>query len=205
MSRKYPLPEGVEDAVLNRTQLSQAFGVSTNTIDRWRMEGMPVLREGTNGTSYEFQLSACWAWKCRRDEEEQQRDEEAARAVSQMRLALVGGGLGDSERALSPRERAELYELEIKFNAAARERRELILVSEVVELLESLFVVISDSIDALPDVLERECGLDGRQVARTVQACDTMLDEVRRRIEASQLSRPSKPKRKANGTRVARH
>ncbi|MBO6759328.1 MAG: hypothetical protein JJ902_23600, partial [Roseibium sp.] len=46
---RYPLPEGAVDGVLNRQGLAKALETSVNTIDRWREDGMPVAREGTNG------------------------------------------------------------------------------------------------------------------------------------------------------------
>lgn len=52
---RFPLPAGVADAVLNKSQLARALAVSEPTIDRWVADGMPVLSAGTNGRSYEFQ------------------------------------------------------------------------------------------------------------------------------------------------------
>jgi hypothetical protein len=47
--------------LLNRTQIAQALGVSTSTVDRWRREGMPHATKGDG--KREFNLSACEAWR----------------------------------------------------------------------------------------------------------------------------------------------
>jgi phage terminase Nu1 subunit (DNA packaging protein) len=177
------LPPGVTDTVLNRGQIARALGTTEPTIDRWMADGMPVKEGGTNGKPYQFQLSACWAWKCRRDRDDQAQEEEAEQAVRQMRLALVGGAVGgDSERALSPKERANLYEAEYKYMQAARARGELAPIKQVEELLEEIFTVIRDAVVALPDRLQRECNLQNRQVEKAVIACDDAINEASRKI-----------------------
>jgi phage terminase Nu1 subunit (DNA packaging protein) len=52
---------GVEPE-LNRGQVASVFGVSENTIDKWRQKGMPVQTEGGNGIAYGFSISACREW-----------------------------------------------------------------------------------------------------------------------------------------------
>lgn len=179
----YPLPVGVVDAILNRGQLARALDTSEVTIDRWIADGMPVHQVGGNGKSYQFLLSACWAWKRARDDSEAAATEQSERAVQQMRLALVGGTIGESERALSPRQRAELYEAEYRWSQAAKARGELTSVKAVEDLLEDVFATVRDSIVALPDRLQRELNLQNRQAEKAVIACDAALDEAARKIE----------------------
>lgn len=181
-ARRHPLPDGVVDAELNRGQLARAFGVSEPTIDRWIGDGMPVLEQGTNGRSYKFLLSACWQWKAERDDAETQATEAGERAVQQMRLALIGGEVGDGERGLSPKQRTELYEAEYKWSQAARARGELAYTAAVDELFEEVFTTIRDAVVSLPDRLQRESGLSNRQVEKAVTACDDALDEAARKI-----------------------
>lgn len=178
----HQLPVGVDDAILNRGQLARALNVSEPTIDRWITDGMPVEEGGGNGRPYKFRLAACWAWKCSREQEDAARDADAERAVQQMRLALIGGGSGDSERALSPKQRGELYEAEYQYMRAARLRGELVPVREVEDLLEELLATVRDAVVALPDRLQRECHLDNRHVDRAVRACDDMLTDLQCRV-----------------------
>ncbi len=59
---KFPLPDGVPDAVLNREELADALGTSINTISAWIAQGMPVQQVGGNGKADELRLAHCHAW-----------------------------------------------------------------------------------------------------------------------------------------------
>lgn len=180
----YPLPEGVEDAVLSKERLAEAFGVSLPTIANWQRSGLPVQTEGDNGRAYEFLLSECYAWNEARKAAKADADERADRAVQQMRLHLVGGGLGDEERVLSPRERGDLYSAELAFNKAAQARGELVPRSDLVETLERVFALIVRFNETLPDRLQRECGLTNSQVEAAIRACDQALVDLNGEIGA---------------------
>src|SRR3569623_659830 len=105
---RYPLPEGVIDAVLNREELAEALGTSLNTVTSWLNMGMPALEWGRNGKPYELQLSACYAWNEARRRDEDARTAKAREASESMRLALVGGASGSSIEALDPKQRREI-------------------------------------------------------------------------------------------------
>ena len=51
-TNKYPLPDGVADADVNRAQLAEALGVSEPTIDRFRKEGLPVVPDAPSCEEY---------------------------------------------------------------------------------------------------------------------------------------------------------
>ena len=171
---KYPLPEGIEDIVVNREELSQGLRVTTPTIDAFRKLGMPVLSTGSNGKSYEFQLSACWAWVQKRKALKQQKTDIKKTILHQLALELVGGEL-DEEEFLTPRQKRELYETELAFMKAAEERGDLIRRSEVAELISVLLQIYRNAICAMPDRLGRVCGLKPDQIAVAATACDEML------------------------------
>lgn len=181
-TEKYPLPAGVEDAELNRTQLSQAFGTSENTIDRYRKDGMPVLQEGTNGQAYSFQLSDCWAWKCEREESRKAASEKADRAVQQMRMELVGGSVGETDMSLSNKERREIYEVTVAYDKLAEARGELIARSEVVALFDEVLSKVRAGVVGLPDRLTRDAGLTGKQAEQAVAAADDLLSDLHEAI-----------------------
>lgn len=177
------LPEGVEDAVLNRGELARALGKSEPTITAWIGEGMPVLKEGTNGSAYEFQLSDCWRWLKTRERTERDKADQAQRAIHQMRLALVGGdGFGDEERGLSQKERQQLYDTERSFDLTAMARGDLVKRSDVVAVLEEVFLIVRDGVISLPDRLEREAGLSGKAVDLAIDICDSVLAEAQERV-----------------------
>lgn len=179
------LPNGVSDAVLNRAQLARALAKSEPTIDRMIADGMPVLVEGTNGRSYEFQLSDCYRWMIERERSERARQAGADAAVDQMRLVLLGGNAADDddERRLSPKQRQELYDAERAFMLVALQRRELVRRAEVTTAFERVFVIMRDGLTALPDRLEREAGITGKALDQAIAVCDAVLAETHRKVE----------------------
>lgn len=179
------LPAGVVDAVLNRGELAQALNVSEPTLDRYRVDGMPFLVEGTNGREWQFQLSACWRWLKDRERAEAEKRSQAAQAVQQMRLALIGGSdLDDEERQLSPKQRQEAYDAERAFMMASLARGDLVKRAEVVDSFEQVFTTIRDALTVLPDQLERELGLTSKGIDLAARLCDAALAEAERRVAA---------------------
>jgi len=181
----WPLPAGVPDAIVNQYQLADALNVSQTTLANWRRAGLPIEVEGKNGRSYEFRLSICFAWMKRRDAADFAAKHAAEDAAQQLRLALIGGeGAPGERKALSPREQKETLELEVVWMQAARRRGELMDAAEVAQALQTVFADFRDGLDALPDRLGRDLGLDGAAIEAAQLVCDDILEGARRRIAA---------------------
>lgn len=187
---RYPLPEGVPDAVLNKQELADFFGVSLPTLGAWISDGMPAISEGTNGRQWEFQASAAYAWKCAREEGEKIKSTQAQAAIAAMRLALIGGKSGNSIQSLAPKERQQLYDVEAAYEKLKRERNQSLDRDEVNLVLTDLLRMIRDGISSLPDSLERRVNLDGRGVDVAVETCDDMLEELEALIARFFADRP---------------
>ena len=182
------LPEGIADVEMNRAELAEAMAVSVNTVDNWVRAGMPFLEKGANGRSYRFQLSDCYAWRKTRDGEEEARKQSAAESAAQLRLAFVNADPERARRArLTPKEQREIALAQITYMQAARQRRELVPVDEVQEVLETVFSSLRDALDALPDRLAREVGLTADQTERAVTACDDALRDAQQRIAGASM------------------
>jgi phage terminase Nu1 subunit (DNA packaging protein) len=179
---KHPLPDGIADAVVNRAQLAEALAVSEPTIDRYRKDGMPVMQEGTNGQAYQFVLSECWAWVQERTADRKAHDARAQESVQQLRLQVLGGSLGESEMALTPKERGEIYAAEVNYTRLATERGQLIPRAEVTELLDHVLATVRSSVMGLPDRLSRDAGLTGRQAEQAVAVTDDLVAEIHRTL-----------------------
>lgn len=187
LTTKFPLPEGVADAVMNRGQLARAFDKSENTIDKWRKSGMPCISEGTNGVGYEFQLSECWAWKLNVDDKARATQKAGDDAAAQLRMKFLGVDSEDSGANLSAAQKRELAQAEITWMQAAERRRSLIPLEDVVDLVESLMGQFRSALDGQPDWLEREFGLDGEQVARVQKFNDQILRQAHDEIQQASL------------------
>ncbi|WP_138471438.1 terminase small subunit [Poseidonocella sp. HB161398] len=179
----FPLPGGAIDGVVNKSQLAAAMGVSETTISQWLRKGLPTESDGTNGRAYAFRLALAWAWNRRREAEENASRARGDEVAAQLQLALLGGESADPSAGakLTLAEQRKLLELELLRMQAARERGGLMRAEDVAAFMEDMGVAIRDALDALPDRLARECGLDARQVEAAVAACD----EIQRGVAAS--------------------
>tara|TARA_R110000751_G_scaffold146094_9_gene250007 strand:+ start:11777 stop:12391 length:615 start_codon:yes stop_codon:yes gene_type:complete len=190
--KQHPLPKTVADVVLNREDLAEAMGVSMNTISQWMGNGMPVRQEGGNGKAYELQLSHCWAWRQASIALEERRSAENRKAIQALRLELIGGASGDSLNALGPKEKREIIAAQIEQERFQAARNSLMRRDDVRDLLETLFTIIRDTMDAAPDRVERVEAISPKAVAVFVDVCDGLLDEMERRISSFWDQRPER-------------
>ena len=184
LRRRYPLPDGVADDVVNRDDLAYALDVTTPTIDNWRKGGMPCLAEGTNGRGYQFQLADCWAW---REGYRAARDAETARKrknLDQMRLALHGDERLDDIQYLTPKEQQLEYQAAEAFMATAHRQGQLVWADEMRDLMERLFAICREHGMQLPDILERRLALTPDQVVTAVDVGRDFIVALRREIDA---------------------
>ncbi len=179
---RYPLPDGVPDATLNKTDVAAFFGVSLPTIDAWIRDGMPVVAEGRNGLSWEFRASHCYAWRQAREADQAARSAEARAAIEAMRLQLVGGKAGDSIRGLSPKERRDIYEVELAHRRLLAESNRLIERDQVRDEIEQMLSLVRDGVTALSDRLEREAGLSGQAIETVDQIGADLLETLHARL-----------------------
>lgn len=182
----YPLPDGVPDALVNKSQLEVGLGVSQTTISTWlrRPENpLPFESAGANGRSYQFRLSVAFAWM-----RQMRADEEAARAVGdaaaqQLQLSLLGGETASASNGkMTLADQRKVMELEVIRTGAARQRGELVRRDDVVTAFEEVFAAMRDALDALPDRLGRELGLEGRELEKCQTACDDVLHNAHRAV-----------------------
>ncbi|MGX0875934.1 phage terminase Nu1 subunit (DNA packaging protein) [Roseovarius sp. MBR-154] len=172
---RHSLPGGVRDALVNKAQLGDGLGVSQTTISAWLREGLPFEEAGTNGRAYMFRLSLAWAWRAARQAEDEAARAAGNAAVEQLQMALLGGDSAAPQSGLSLADQRKLLELEHLRAIAARDRGELIRREDVVAGLEEVFATLRDSLDALPDRLAREIGIDGAQIEAVERVCDDAL------------------------------
>ena len=190
MVARFPLPESVADVVLNKSELADFFAVSLPTLEAWIKAGLPWVSEGTNGRSWEFQASVAHAWRCARDEGDRLRSTEAQAAIAAMRLALVGGKVGDSLQSLPPKDRQQLYDVEAAYERLCRERNQSLDRDEVIVVMTKLLQIFRDSLQMLPDTLERKLGLDGKAADVAVEHCDNTLMVLEDTVEKFFSDRP---------------
>lgn len=173
---RWPLPAGVPDALVNKAQLETALGVSQTTISAYLRQGLPFVEAGTNGRSYVFRLSVAFAWQAARRADDDAARAAGDRAAAQLQMALLGGDTASPVGGkMSLADQRKLIELELIRNEAARKRGDLIWRDDAVSVVEGAFAAIRDALDALPDRLRWELGLDGPATERVQTAADDAL------------------------------
>lgn len=177
--RRYPLPEGIEDVVMNRGTIAKALGVSENIITKYLEQGMPVLSKGSNGQAYEFQPSECFAWKMHRDAELAERRAAGDRAAAQMSMLFRNEEEEDAGPVLTAEQIIKESQADYQRNKAAELRRELVRASRVRDAFEDMLVVVRTQIVSLVDFAEMEFGLTPDQVRRMQVRCDGTLVQMR--------------------------
>ncbi|WP_158966239.1 terminase small subunit [Chachezhania sediminis] len=185
--RKYPLPAKLADTDMNQEEIGQAFDVSVNTVSKWIREGMPVAQVGGNGRAYVLRLSHCWAWRRSIEADSAARTKHNENQISMLRAELLGVEIDSQAAQLSARERRELAEADMRWSEAQRKRRQLVPLTDVLDLLEALGRIVRNGIEAMPDRLERELDLTPAQVAAVKRAGDDMLTTWADEIDEAEL------------------
>ncbi|TPN79974.1 terminase small subunit [Mesorhizobium sp. B1-1-2] len=180
---RYPLPDGVGDCVMNREELADALATSMNTITAWINAGMPVQQTGGQGKPYELRLAHCWAWRQSKKADEDLRSAEVKSAQAALRLALVGGVAGDSIEALDPKARREILAVQIEHERFSAQRKQLMRRADVAEMLDQIFAMVRDTMEAAPDRVERIEAMPPKAVQAFIGICDATIDELRGRID----------------------
>lgn len=183
--RKWPLPAGVTDGVLNRAQLCAVFDVNDTTMTKWVRLGLPVKAAGTNGQAYEFQLSHAWAWKQERDDALRRRKDEADGLASAAAAAFRNLDEDEAERepSMSANEVRAWAEAEFHRNRVAEQRGSLVRADRMQALLEDVLVAFRTAVTTLPDWAEMQFGLSAAQVDLMQGRCDDILNAARVQIE----------------------
>lgn len=182
--RRFPLPVGVEDVVVNRTELAKGLNVSENTLTKWLARGMPCLQEGGNGRDYQFQLSECFAWRMAVQEQDRAAKARAEAAANQLAMHFANDDDTPEEEArLTPREIKEQSEAHIIRMKAAEMRGELVRVEAVRRVFERMLDRVRRNMITLPDFCEREFGLSPDQVQALERRAYTVMTDMRRDIE----------------------
>lgn len=182
--RRFPLPEGVADLVVNRTELAELLDTSENMITDWLGRGMPCLEQGSNGRPYKFQFSDCYAWRESWLEADRQRKETISANVAQMRMGFANDdSLDERDARLTPKEIKEQSEAHLLRMRAAEMRGELVRVDRVAATAQQMLERVRRTIITLPDFAEREFGLNPDQVQKLERRGFAVLSDMRRDLE----------------------
>ena len=183
MVSQFPLPDGMDDAVLNRQQMGAAMNVSENTITKYLSQGMPCESAGGNGQEYQLRLSHCYAWRRSKDEAEaalKRKGDDAARRAASLFRNLPSDL--DDDAPMTPLELRQASEAEYHYQRAAKQRGELLQVEDVRSVFERIIVDFRVTIETVVDFCELEFGLKSDEILRLQERCDDALAGARFRM-----------------------
>ena len=188
MLDRFPLPEGVPDADMNQAEIAAALEVTVNTLGKWCDDpSFPVAQRGGMGKPYVLRLSHCWAWRQANIDREEQRRQKNREVLEKLQASFLGFEVDDPQASLSPEQRKKLAEADFAWSRAQQLRRQLVPMTELQEMLDSVFAIIRNSVECLPDRLERELSLKPEEVALVQRFASDLLGSMVAEIEASQL------------------
>ena len=137
----------------NKAETAEWFGVSVATVDAWLRRGCPYIQKGGPGKGWVFDLREVAQW-------------------------YYGKGAQDTEddpEKLDPKSRLDWYRGTRERTKHLEESGELIPSAQYEQALASAFKAVAQTLESLPDVLERDAGIDGAGVER----CQSVIDRVR--------------------------
>lgn len=145
----------------NKSAAAEFFGVSIPSIDGWLRRGCPYIQRGERGTQWVLDLLAIAEW----------------------RFSGTASSDDDPEQ-MRPKERLDWYrgtEARIRYMQSVGE---LIPAAEYEKALSGALKSVAMTLESLPDVLERDAGIDGNAVERCQIVIDRVREEIYQRITA---------------------
>lgn len=178
---EFDLPDGFVAERMNREELADAMGVSTNTITKWIGEGMPVAQHGGNGKSYEFDTGDCTIWRMWRDGQNRSRKARIAEAQAQMQSLFRGLDDHDDEaqHRLTAKDIKDLSDAEYARNKVSEQKGDLVRAHLVEAMVQQILITARHAWVGLPDFAEAEFGLTPIQVERMAEYADDALREMK--------------------------
>lgn len=150
----------IEDAYAwNITRLAEAFGLHRETV-RKRLNAANVAPSGIRNGINVYAIK------------------DAAPAIF---ADVVLGGDGDPD-TLPPTERRAWYQSENERVKLEQELRQLVRVEDAHREMSSIAKAVTTTLESLPDILERDCGIDAESVARVQDVIDGIRAQLYERI-----------------------
>lgn len=146
----------------NKGDVANWFGVAMTTVDQWIRRGCPYLQRGERGKPWQFDLLAVAKWKYGASDVEP----------------------GEDPEKLDPKARLDWYRGTRERTKHMEECGELIEAVAFERALSEAFKTVASTLESLPDVLERDAGLDGPGVERAQMVIDRVRADLHRRLSA---------------------
>lgn len=146
----------------NKAEVAEWFNVSMATVDAWMRRGCPYVQRGGKGVSWVIDLKAVAEWYYKGADVETE---------------------GDPDK-MTPKERLDWYKGTREKTRHMEEAGQLIPSADYERALSSALKLVAVTLESLPDVLERDAGIDGAAVEACQRTIDRVRDDLYRRLTA---------------------
>jgi phage terminase Nu1 subunit (DNA packaging protein) len=164
------------DRIVNKNGLAQFFDVSLPAVDAWLRRGLPYVEKGTQGKQWKFDLLSVAEWRF---------------------SPTTGTGTEGSidPDALDPKARLDWYRGTRERTRHQQEIGELIEAETFRTELSAVLKSVANTLEDLPDRMEREAHIPGAAVEVAVRVVDDLRELMFKRIveTADQMSEPQPP------------
>lgn len=142
----------------NKALLAEWFGVSIATVDAWVRRGCPSVQRGEKGRPWIFDLKEVAAW----------------------RFGVYERGQPDGfdPGRMDPKDRLDYYRSERERLKMEQETGDLIPAVEVERVAAEVLKSIAQTLDTLPDVLERDAGISPDAVLVVQRVIDAARESM---------------------------
>lgn len=170
----------------NLADTAQAMNITKPTMQTWIRDGCPCEQAGGNGRAYQFFVPDVKKWRAQKDIEFQEEEARRQAAIQHEQLSLDTGA-GADETVISAKARQEFYVAEHQRSKVEEQRGNLVQSHLVEAQFSKVFKYLSDSLQGLPDRLQRQIGLVPVQVTEVT----SIVDEIQHQL-ADMLCDPNK-------------
>lgn len=184
--------------IVNKRELARAAAVSEPTVDRWIADGCPVIRGGSNGVPYQFDLREVLDWRRAIEAEAEAEAERRQGEIRQLELEITGGAAAESDAVqLSAKDRSAVYDAELKSIRLRREMGELLTLDEVERDYAAMLGLLRLRLLALPHSLARQAHLPPATVKIVQAEIHQLMRELKAQIKDPALRPPESADRAA--------
>ena len=152
--------QAAPDRTANKAGMAAFFEVSVPTVDAWIRRGCPHVARGGRGKIWQFDVLEVAKW-------------------------YYGGqdktNVEDTEK-LAPKDRLDWYRGARERTKHNQETGELVSIGQYVAELSAALKLIANNLESLPDLLERDVGLDANGVIKVQAVIDRLRQEMHVRL-----------------------
>ena len=144
----------------NKAELAEWFGVSVATVDAWLRRGAPYVQKGGPGRGWVLDLRDVAQWYYGKSAQDTEEDPDK----------------------LDPKNRLDWYRGTRERTRHLQEVGELIPAADYERALSGALKTVAVTLESLPDVLERDAGIDGAAVERAQAVIDRVREGLHRQL-----------------------